>query len=50
MNKIKLLYEAPEAETLVVRFEGDLLTGSDPKAKVNSSMSRGVDYDYDDLG
>ena len=28
MNKIKQFYEAPVAETLVVRFEGNLLTVS----------------------
>ena len=28
MNKEKLLYEAPTAQTLVVRFESRILTGS----------------------
>ena len=28
MKKFKLEYEAPEAHTFVVRFEGSLLTGS----------------------
>lgn len=29
MNKIKLEYEAPEVNTLEVKFEANLLTGSD---------------------
>ena len=29
MTKNKLAYEAPKTETLVVRFEGGILTGSD---------------------
>ena len=28
MNNEKLLYEAPTAQTFVVRFEGSILTGS----------------------
>ena len=53
MNKNKLNYLSPETETLVVRFEGNLLTGT-TQASVAADMSRGggygaTDSDYFDL-
>ena len=45
MNKEKQTYEAPAAETLVVRFEGALLTGSD---SVKSNAIQSLSYDDDD--
>ena len=51
MNKQKQTYLSPETETLVVRFEGAILTLSD---SVNSSnhtqyLMSGDDYDFEDL-
>ena len=47
MNKTKSLYEAPTTDVLVVRFEGNLLTGSNPNAFQSNSASSGYDDDYD---
>lgn len=47
MNK-KLLYSAPEAELLVVRFEENFLQ-SDPNAVRSNSASSGYE-DENDLG
>ena len=44
MNK-KLLYSAPEAELLVVKFEENFLQ-SDPNAVRSNSASSGYDDDY----
>ena len=44
MNKIKLEYEAPEANTFVVRFEGSLLQTS-----VTTNGIRSLSYDEDEL-
>ena len=47
MNKNKLLYEAPEAQTLVVRFEENIM--SDPKAQVGTNfLNRGGGYGAED--
>ncbi len=35
MNKEKLTYEAPEAETLVIRFEGNVLQVASPLMGIN---------------
>lgn len=43
MNKIKLDYEAPEANTFVVRFEGNLLTGT-----YNGTSSKDTENIIDD--
>ncbi len=51
MNKIKLDYEAPEANTFVVRFEGNLLTGS-PNSVNSTNRSEyiyGIDADPEEL-
>ena len=39
MNKIKLEYEQPSCNLLVVRFEQGILTGSDGWSKANSTPS-----------
>ena len=44
MNKNKLIYEAPEAQTFVVRFEGALL-----QASVRSNTIQSLSYDDDEL-
>jgi hypothetical protein len=43
MNKKKSLYEAPTTDVLVVRFEGAILTGSDPNRVRSNSSSSGYD-------
>ena len=47
MNKIKLTYEQPGCELLVVRFEGDLLTISNRNAVRSNSASSGYDEEID---
>ena len=44
MSKNKLIYEAPEAETLVVRFEGNFCGTGDTQVSGN----RGGSYGYYD--
>ena len=39
----KVFYEKPTTETLVVRFEGAILTGSDPNRVRSNSSSSGYD-------
>ena len=46
MNKPKQFYEAPEAETLVVRFEG-CLCGS---PQYGTEGSAGADLEYNSYG
>ena len=46
MNKNKLLYEAPEAQTLVVRFEENIMSG--PGSGYNKSGNAGNTMDEDD--
>ena len=47
MNKIKLLYEAPEAETLVVRFEGNIMSpGIQSNGVQGSTAKRGSDCGF----
>ena len=52
MNKIKLEYEAPEVNTLEVKFEGNLLAGS-PNGVHSTNQTeyfgRGDDEDVDVL-
>ena len=56
MKKQKLTYLSPTTETLVVRFEGGLLTGSDQAQVSTNILNRGGGYgdgddaffDYDD--
>lgn len=50
MNKIKQCYEAPVAETLVVRFEG-VICGSPLMNSVNHTqyITGGDDDDYEEL-
>ena len=54
MKKQKQIYVSPETETLVVRFEGSLMTVSGPGSGYNKSgnagntMTEDDDYDYDD--
>lgn len=45
MNKIKLEYEAPEVNTLEVKFEGCFCV-SDPNQVRSDSASSGYDDDY----
>lgn len=47
MNKIKLEYEAPEVNTLEVKFEGNLLAGS---PQFGTTGSAGDDTDDEDYG
>lgn len=46
MNKIKLEYEAPEVNTLEVKFEGCFCV-SDPNQERPNSASSGYDPDND---
>ena len=46
MNKIKLEYEAPEVNTLEVKFEGNLLAGSD--GSWDNSIKNGSTWNTDD--
>ena len=48
MNKEKQTYEAPEAETLVVRFEGVVCTRP-TRNSLNATEYIGLDDDYEDL-
>jgi hypothetical protein len=53
MNKIKQIYEAPEAETLVVRFEGvicqSLRYGTDSGTAGDTLGLNDDDNDYGDF-
>ena len=46
MNKMKSLYEAPTTDVLVVRFEGNLLTGSPQFGTTGSAGSDTEDENY----
>ena len=50
MNKEKLLYEAPTAQTFVVRFEGAILTGSNLGSSGFSEQGNVIDDDTDGWG
>ena len=45
MKQIKLDYEAPVAQTFVVRFEGNLLTGSPQWGNKNDAATVGDEED-----
>lgn len=47
MNKIRLDYEQPSCDLLVVRFEEGILTVSNPNAVRSNSSSSGYDDDND---
>lgn len=50
MNKEKQTYLSPETETLVVRFEGGILTGSNINAQNHSEYFKGgLDDGYEEL-
>ena len=49
MNKIKLTYEQPGCELLVVRFEGDLLTGSPLNGTSKKDTENIIDDGYEGL-
>ena len=48
MNKNKLLYEAPTAETLVVRFEGNVMQQASPLRYGNPGRAAGLEKDFID--
>lgn len=48
MNKNKLIYEAPEAETFVIRFEGCLCVSGG--AKLGVAGQAGATDSYNDYG
>ena len=48
MNKIKLDYEAPEANTFVVRFEGNLLQASYGEQGKAGTLGSGNVYNFGD--
>lgn len=49
MNKQKLMYEAPEAQTLVIRFESTILTlsGGNP-GSAGENLIPGNSWDFGD--
>lgn len=52
MEKTKLRYEVPKAETFVVRFEGVIMTLSNSvntKNRTQYLMCEDDEYDYEDL-
>ena len=48
MNKNKLLYEAPTAETLVVRFEGNVMQVASPGVEI-PNLTRGGYANEDEI-
>ena len=46
MNKNKLCYETPWVETLVIRFEGDVLQASKFSSKGTELMSVDAEEDF----